>query len=751
MDRAQPIAPIAMNNIPAMGQDITIGYLYDIRTGKLINRSPWEEKRRKEVTTANKKTTDFKVAISDTYEQRSNIMDINAELSLTLIGQANFAGSARYLSSRNSSAKSSSVTLKLTTTDRSERLNEDQLKLTKTEADNVNILLKKKEATHIISQVTYGNNAYFKFEKKIEEGQTKREVEGALKAGVTLGFGKVSGKGSVDHQTQKETKTTSSQCEFHGDFELTTIPTTFESAMDVLKEILQTKKNKDDTVPLSFSLTPIHQLDSKIDILVRSISNFAVEKAIKLKNHQERCIQELNDLLASEIFRDNGYVDLWKFLSEVKSLFSDNDSKFKTKLSNIVPRIKGGETKEGELLKIVRLYDESSFGQPMYRTWYKIIKEEIGFFEQILKNFKTFEKTSSKIHICENESMAKTLKFSHRTKHSGKGWYELKMSLLSCVDQRLIDHLEKELNNPEEENISHYPVKLSFLTDDNGFLKSLTKKVNNFKKLANLEDNSQNEKLCFVVVTDYPASCENDAKIYFENEDENIENIDVNLDLDLEMKKIDSDEEGLSRFGFQVLPRSIEEGTNLPDISIELRYRCVAGDSKFKYLETGFIRDEESIESSISARIQPSNIFYLAQARFKLIGGAVGSWLSCKAFCCKTFENIRYVSEEHALSVDISLDDNFIYESESHNSPFNVEFQYRHAGREDEPFSKVNAKSDNGKVFKVLLNEKEKGELEYQCRYVVNNRYNLEPHSWMEGGREGDWSTLQNNSNIFFR
>ena len=125
---------------------------------------------------------------------------------------------------------------------------------------------------------------------------------------------------------------------------------------------------------------------------------------------------------------------------------------------------------------------------------------------------------------------------------------------------------------------------------------------------------------------------------------------------------------------------------------------------------------------------------------------------------------MRYVYEEHALSVDISLDDNFVNENEGQNSinktPFNVEFQYRQAGRQNEQFIKLNARSENGKQFKVFLDYKVMGEFEYQCLYVVNDRYNLKSdqwmdgekegerrtHSWMEGERAGEWSKLQTNS-----
>ena len=113
--------------------------------------------------------------------------------------------------------------------------------------------------------------------------------------------------------------------------------------------------------------------------------------------------------------------------------------------------------------------------------------------------------------MCESRSIAKRLKYANKQKGYGRGWYELNMSLQSCVDQRLIDHLETELNNPDEEDISDYPIKLGFNTDECGdrFLDSLTKKLDDFQKFANLEDNSNNENLCFVDEEIKISACKN--------------------------------------------------------------------------------------------------------------------------------------------------------------------------------------------------------------------------------------------------
>lgn len=744
--------PVPMANIPALGRDITIGYLYDIRTDRIINRSFWNEDVRKSVTEVSKKTTDFKVAVSDTFEQRSKLMDISAEVSLTLYGTAKLAGSAHYLNARSSSTKTSSVTLKLRTTDRYERLNENQLSEI-SYSKNLDI----KQATHVISHITYGNDAYFKFEKQMEKGQSKDEVQGALDVSVQMGIGKISGKGEVDTNTQGETDKTSIKCEFNGDFALTTIPTTFESAMKVLEEILSEKhKNERTAVPISFSLIPLYQLDSNASRSVRSISHAAVEKATMLKNYQERCLQELDDLLTSEIFRDNHYGEVRKFISEVRRLFSGNDSKYKQKLMDILPKIKGNElneqsksrVSENDLLKLVSEFEESSFGEAKFRQWYDVMKEEIVFLEEIMNKLNTFQNTSTKIRVCESKAIERKVRLKHGHRN---GWYALNMDLMSCLNQQLITHLEKELKNPEIQDIDEYHMSPSFLSDDGDFVETLSEKMEKLQQLAILQDNQENENLCFAAVINYPATDNNNVTIDFEA-GRKLKNMDVSLDLELYMKKISLDEEGHYSFSISNSPDSTEEVTKYPGISVEFQHRNIADDG-FESPKTCSVIDVKRKEALISSIIPSSNMYYLGRARAKYIGGAVGPWIDFKAFCCVTFDCIKYVPTKHAIIININQANTSQNENTSkgenekeqifRGSPFKVEFEYRKIETDGESFSSLISTTEDGKCFEVKLPKDDKGKIEYRCRYIVNKIYNLEPYAWMDGEWTGDWSVPQ--------
>ena len=207
-----------MSNLPAMGRQFTLGFLYDIRRDIIVNKSLWNEKKRNESTLKeNKPFTHYDVAVTDTLDERSSIMKLDASVKMSFMsGLISVSGSANYFNSRNSSARTSCVSAKFTSTRYSERLTMDQLGY-----ENIDYpsYLSSNEATHVISQITYGNDAFFKFEKEVKKGETKKEVGGSLKMKVKSipGF-KISGEGEVDMKEEEKKGYEGIKCEFFGDF-----------------------------------------------------------------------------------------------------------------------------------------------------------------------------------------------------------------------------------------------------------------------------------------------------------------------------------------------------------------------------------------------------------------------------------------------------------------------------------------------------------------------------------------------------
>ena len=145
----------SIKNIPALGQNVDIGSLYDIRTNSIIISGNSSKKDDVCHKTDPIKSTHFRVSISDTFKQRSSLMDISTDILLCLLSPPiTLVGSAKYLESRNSNTKSTSVTLRLTKLDSSKRLENISM-------DEFSSFAKEaSEATHVVSEITYGSDSY---------------------------------------------------------------------------------------------------------------------------------------------------------------------------------------------------------------------------------------------------------------------------------------------------------------------------------------------------------------------------------------------------------------------------------------------------------------------------------------------------------------------------------------------------------------------------------------------------------------
>ena len=76
-------------------------------------------------------------------------------------------------------------------------------------------------ATHVITEVTMGFNAYLIFEKEIKKHQTKKQIEGSLEIVVkALPNMEIDGKAHVNFNETENTTADTLSFKFHGDAKL---------------------------------------------------------------------------------------------------------------------------------------------------------------------------------------------------------------------------------------------------------------------------------------------------------------------------------------------------------------------------------------------------------------------------------------------------------------------------------------------------------------------------------------------------
>ena len=150
--------------IPALGrQGFSLGCLYDLTTHQIDPRKLWDEDELDDdkLDVLEHGTSNFRIKISNSQEDRCNALDVNANMKLDIGGGAVVVeGSAKYVETSNSNSRVCSVSYISSKVTKTKALNMNQLAQDKITYRN--LLNEEQSATHVISSITYGKNAFFK-------------------------------------------------------------------------------------------------------------------------------------------------------------------------------------------------------------------------------------------------------------------------------------------------------------------------------------------------------------------------------------------------------------------------------------------------------------------------------------------------------------------------------------------------------------------------------------------------------------
>ena len=149
-------------SIPALGrQGLSLGCLYDLTSNQVYVQNLWTKEQLKDENLDKKPcpNTNWELEVSNNQAERCKQLNVSASMELEIgVGAVRCEGSAKYVNSSNSNSKVSSVTYSSNKLFATKKLVMDQLQ----NVTYANVLAQQQNATHVISSITYGKNAYFK-------------------------------------------------------------------------------------------------------------------------------------------------------------------------------------------------------------------------------------------------------------------------------------------------------------------------------------------------------------------------------------------------------------------------------------------------------------------------------------------------------------------------------------------------------------------------------------------------------------
>nr|A0ZSK3.1 RecName: Full=Neoverrucotoxin subunit alpha; Short=NeoVTX subunit alpha [Synanceia verrucosa]BAF41221.1 neoverrucotoxin a-subunit [Synanceia verrucosa] len=363
--------------MPALGRPFTLGMLYDTRREKLIpGFSLFGDETLQQYQSSNtQRSSEFKIVASDSTESKSSAMDIEASLGVSFLGGlVEVGGSAKYLNNTKKYQNQSRVTLKYkaTTIYKQFTAPPGTVKVQET------VITQRGLATHVVTGILYGANAFFVFDSDKVEDTNLQDIQGKMEA-VIKKIPTISIEGSASVQLTDEEKSLASNlsCKFHGDFLLESLPTTFEDAVTTY-QTLPTLLGEDgaSAVPMKVWLVPLKKFFSKAKLLTQEITvskvrriHTTLEELYKLKR---RANEAMDDKLVQQIplIHDK--------ISNFHQIFQDYMLTVQKKIAEKLPLVRAGTESEQSLQKIIDDRAKSPFSNENVSTWLEVIEREIA-------------------------------------------------------------------------------------------------------------------------------------------------------------------------------------------------------------------------------------------------------------------------------------------------------------------------------------------------------------------------------------
>ncbi|CAF1025690.1 unnamed protein product [Adineta steineri] len=249
-----------------LGRPFHLGMLYDLRSDKLITGvNLWDPQVLANHTITHKQSnTSCEIITEDSLQHKAYALGVEDSLKLRLFsGLMNISGSAKYAEDYQKTNDEARLILKYSTTTHFQ-----QLTMTHLGKDNLDHpdLLDTDIATHIVTGIVYGAEAFFIFDRTVSKGEIKEEVSNSLKAIFDKSIFENEEEASLNLTDQEKKYVHKLHCKFYSDFHLNENPNTYDEAVKMYRQLpllLEfAKTNKIDNTKIKFIINEEYSVNN---------------------------------------------------------------------------------------------------------------------------------------------------------------------------------------------------------------------------------------------------------------------------------------------------------------------------------------------------------------------------------------------------------------------------------------------------------------------------------------------------------
>ncbi|CAF4212107.1 unnamed protein product, partial [Adineta steineri] len=293
------------------------------------------------------------------------------------------SGSAKYAEDYQRTNYGARLTLKYSTTTHFQQLTMKHLG--KGNLDYLD-LHDKNLATHVVTGVVYGAEAFFIFDRAIPDSESKKEISGSLKAIFKKPAFKIEGEAKLNLTKQEKNFVDKLHCKFYGDFHLNKNLNNFDESVKIYRQLpLLLGVNNENAIPKKVWLYPLHLLDNNVTRIVREIPSNLVDYSIStIENLRSLEVRAL-DSLENSIFTSLNHMK--KQLLDFTAQLSEMQRYLKESIALYLPKLRGNtDVKESVLFNLFKQVDSSPFHKRTLESWLEEKEKEITLMTTWIEN-----------------------------------------------------------------------------------------------------------------------------------------------------------------------------------------------------------------------------------------------------------------------------------------------------------------------------------------------------------------------------
>jgi len=482
--------------LSSLGRPFVLGMLYDRRTDKIIPAySPWKRETLEKNLTVNKQLRCMtEVVVDDSFEKKSANLEIDANLKLSIMARlVKVDGIFKHLHDHEFSTNQARVTLKYCAMTHYKSLSMEHLR----QPPEYPEALDHDGATHVVTAIQYGIEAYFVFDRSCSARELKNEVTANMKTSVAEALklignpdGSISVNSKPGNSKSKQDRIT---CQYYGDTPLPRLPLTYEDAAKTCQELA--KLREDSSVPKVVHLQPLYKLKRdycEMRLKIHTVSEFLVATVEKIFESVHKTKARCKDLMSDKACTTFQVVR--EQISEVEDLLKQFKIWFSSKLSQLIPEARETGKEEG-LKDLLGSVNMSPFAGNRLDEYVKAKTKELRILERERCNFKeckyiheAYTNETGKLHeLIHNRRYQKVFAFV----------FNVTTSSHSCIDaMKTFLTTGRTLTPDTTTQLERF--------DDGSRYTAILSQRNTY--LAFADDNKRNEKFAFVVTESLPGS-----------------------------------------------------------------------------------------------------------------------------------------------------------------------------------------------------------------------------------------------------